>query len=84
MPQKGGAEPQHILHLTPKHRGPTTTTTRDADTHTLEGKAFNQVPEDSQSPGEVRFAKKGIEKEDDPPPGSIKAKWAGAMLPWGL
>lgn len=67
------------------------TTTRDADTLipcrdilSVEGKAFNQVPEDSLLPSEVRFAKKGIEKEDHPPLGSIRAKQVGALLPWGL
>lgn len=64
-------------------------TMRDSDTLIacrdilpVEGKAFNRVSEDSRLPGEVRFVKKGIEKEDDPPLGSIKAKRAGALLPW--
>lgn len=59
-------------------------------THTLQrhpscgAKSFNQVPEDSQLPSEVKFDKKGIEKGDDSPLGSIKAKQADPTLPQGL
>lgn len=91
MPAERDAELQHPLHLMPKLHGPPMTATRDAETHIpcrdilpMEGKAFNQVPEDSRLPGEVRFAKKGIENEDDPPLGSIEVKWSGALLLWGL
>lgn len=58
--------------------------------HTLQGhpscaaKSFNQVPEDSQLPSKVKFDKKGIEKGDVSPLGSIKAKQADPTLLQGL
>lgn len=85
-PQKGDAAPQH-LHLSPelhdsykKHRH-----TCALQRHPSWGtKSFNQVPEASQLPSEVKFDKKGVKKGDYSPLGSIKDKQADPTLLQGL
>lgn len=47
-------------------------------------KCFNQVPEHSQLPSEVKFDKKKIEKGDYSPLGSVKAKQNDPTLLQGL